>query len=382
MTDYSQRTLLPEGLHDLLPPQAAFELTVVTALLDGFEAFGYEQVSAPLLEFEESLFAGPGKARAPVTFRLLDPASHRMMGLRADMTPQIARIATTRLAGEPRPLRLCYAGPVLRVKGGQSRPERAFYQAGVELIGPTGPNADAEVIALAAKCLNRLGVSGLSVDLTVPRLALALCRELELDDEQTAGARAALATRDPAALARISDAPALQGLLAAAGPAAAALAALEALALSGKAAELVDNLARVTACLNALIPDLTLTIDPGEFAGFDYKTGVGFALFAQGVRGELGRGGRYEIGGANGDGEPATGFSVYLDSLLRAVPPPKAARRLYLPAGTPADLAAGLRAEGWRTVQGLETVAEPRAEARRLGCGYVLVGDTPVALDP
>ena len=100
-----------------------------------FAAHGYERVKPPILEFEDSLFAGSGVAVSEQTFRLMDPVSQRMMGLRADTTPQVARIAANRLAGDARPLRLCYAGQVLRVRGTQLAPERQVPQAGIELIG-------------------------------------------------------------------------------------------------------------------------------------------------------------------------------------------------------------------------------------------------------
>jgi ATP phosphoribosyltransferase regulatory subunit len=116
--------LLPLGLRDLLPPDAAAEALVVGRMMAVLESHGYQRVKPPLAEFEESLLSGPGAAMAQETFRLMDPVSQRMIGLRADMTPQVARIAATRLRNVPRPLRLCYAGQVLRVKGGQLRPER------------------------------------------------------------------------------------------------------------------------------------------------------------------------------------------------------------------------------------------------------------------
>ncbi|HSR71342.1 MAG TPA: ATP phosphoribosyltransferase regulatory subunit, partial [Kiloniellales bacterium] len=145
MSKSGDKALLPAGLQDVLPPYAAQEATVVQTLVDRFAAQGYQRIKPPLLEFEETLFAGAGAALAPQTFRLMDPVSQHMMGLRADITPQIARIAATRLRKAPRPLRLCYAGQVLQVRGSQLRPERQFGQVGVELIGALQERADAEV---------------------------------------------------------------------------------------------------------------------------------------------------------------------------------------------------------------------------------------------
>src|SRR5271170_1381892 len=133
--------LLPAGLRDLLPPDAETEAASVEALMAAFAAHGYQRVKPPLLEFEDSLLAGTGAATAEQTFRLMDPDTRRMMGLRADITPQIARIATTRLIGAPRPLRLSYAGQCLRVHGSQLAPDRQVAQAGIELIGHDSPDA-------------------------------------------------------------------------------------------------------------------------------------------------------------------------------------------------------------------------------------------------
>ena len=162
--------LLPDGLHDLLPPQAAHEVDVVEHLMALLESHGYERVKPPLLEFEETLLGGVGAALANETFRLMDPISQRMMALRADMTVQIARLALARLSKAPRPLRLAYSGQVLRVRGSQLRPERQFAQVGAELIGAPTPYADAEIAALAAMALDSIGVNDLSLDLTVPSL--------------------------------------------------------------------------------------------------------------------------------------------------------------------------------------------------------------------
>ncbi|MGA7868661.1 MAG: ATP phosphoribosyltransferase regulatory subunit, partial [Stellaceae bacterium] len=134
MTDAPHPALLPTGMHDLLPPEAEIEAQVVAQLMMTLAAHGYERVKPPLVEFEDTLFSGAGAAMAAATFRMMDPASHRMIGVRADMTPQIARIAATRLGDAPRPLRLSYAGQVLRVTGSEIRSERQIGQVGAELI--------------------------------------------------------------------------------------------------------------------------------------------------------------------------------------------------------------------------------------------------------
>src|SRR5260221_7058026 len=168
MNDAPHPALLPGGFYDLLPPEAETEAEVGARLMGVLAAHGYERVKPPLVEFEDTLLAGAGTAMASDTFRTMDPISHRMIGMRADMTPQVARIAATRLAHRPRPLRLSYAGQVLRVRGSQMRPERQVGQAGAELIGAGGPAAHVEAIAVAGGALVAGRAPPLSVRPTPP----------------------------------------------------------------------------------------------------------------------------------------------------------------------------------------------------------------------
>ena len=380
MNDALHPALLPQGLRDLLPPHAAIEAEVVARHMAVLASHGYERVKPPLAEFEENLLSGAGAAMAKETFRLMDPISQRMIGLRADMTPQVARIATTRLANAPRPLRLCYAGQVLRVRGGEIRAERQVGQVGAELIGTDEVAADVEVVTLAAAALAASGVSGLSVDLTLPTLVPAVCAGLGLDSGAVEALRAALDHKDAAAVAAVGGrAAALLGkLLAGAGAAKKAMASLQALELPPRAAAERARLAAVVTAVQQAAPDLALTIDPVENRGFEYHTGVSFTLFARGVGGELGRGGRYRTG--NGHGEPATGFTLYTDTVLRALPEPQPVPRLYVPLGTSAAAAARCRAEGWATVAGLTPAGNAAAEAKRLNCAHWLDGVQIIAL--
>jgi len=373
MNDYSEKGLLPAGLADMLPPAAAREARINRTLMDVFAGNGYLQVKPPLIEFDEHLLEGSGAALASKMFRVMDPVSHRMMGIRTDITLQIARVATTRMKQDPRPLRLSYSGQVLRVHGSQLRPERQFAQTGVELIGPSETSADAELILLAAEALNALEVENFSIDLTLPTLVPTICRELGIDEKTAVSARESLDHKDAAALDDY-DAPLSQiliTLLKAAGPASTAIEALEKIKLPDAAAAQVDALKKVVAQLRQSAPDLKLTIDPGEYRGFEYQTGLSFTVFGRGVRGELGRGGRYRLM----DGESASGFTLFLDSLMRAVPRRSADDRLYLPFGTGLDQGYALRQEGWKTVAGLAPEDNVEAEAKRLHCGQFLGPD-------
>jgi ATP phosphoribosyltransferase regulatory subunit len=379
MSDAPHPALLPTGMHDLLPPEAEIEAQVVSKLMATLTAHGYQRVKPPLVEFEETLLAGAGAAMATATFRTMDPGSHRMIGMRADMTPQIARIAATRLGNAPRPLRLSYAGQVLRVKGSEIRPERQIGQVGAELIGAAGPVADIEAIAIAGEALEALGVPHLSVDITLPTLVAAVTEAFAIPDQQAGALRAALDHKDAAAVAATAgEAGQLLGqLLAAAGPAAAALAALDHLELPTRARAEQLRLGAVLDGLAAAAPGLKVTVDPVENRGFEYHTGISFTFFAGGVAacgsgGELGRGGRYQAGDPAAP-EPATGFTLYTDTILRTLPHGPLSRRLLLPLGSDRGHARILREQGWITVSALEPTTDWRAEARRLGCTHVLV---------
>lgn len=383
MTEFAQRALLPAGLRDTLPPEAEFEAHVVDRLMATLAAHGYERVKPPLVEFEDSLLADSGASMAPHTFRLMDPVSQRMMGLRADMTLQVARIAATRLKALPRPLRLSYAGQVLRVKGDDLRPERQFGQVGVELIGCDAAAADAEAVLLAASALTNVGTPNLSIDLSSPKLVPAV---LAAHGIATAPKRLrdALDRKDSAAVGTLAGpaASSLMGLLAATGPADKALAAIARLSLPGDAAPEVARLVDVVRLVKAAMPELHLSIDPVEMRGFEYHTGLCFTLFARGVRGELGRGGRYMAGDAYAaeGGEPSTGFTLYIDTVLRALPAPGAPRRLYVPLGAAPGDVARLRSEGWITVAGLTAESDVRAEAKRLRCTHLFADGRPVEI--
>jgi ATP phosphoribosyltransferase regulatory subunit len=371
MNEFANRALLPAGLRDILPLDAEHEANVVSRLMAHFAAQGYERVKPPLMEFEETLLAGAGAATASQCFRVMDPHSQKMMGVRADMTPQVARIATTRLAGAARPLRLSYAGQVLRVKGSQLRPERQFGQAGIELIGSDSARADAEVAVLAAEALVELGVSGVSIDLSLPTLVPTLLAELKLSAADSL--RGSLDHKDAAGVAALGGpaAPILSALLSSVGPADRGLEILNGLDLPPAAAAVRDRLAHVVALIREAAPDVVLTVDPVENRGFEYHTGIAFTLFGRNLSGELGRGGRYLAGGV----EPAAGATVFMDSVLAALPGANPPRRILVPAGTPRAWAQALRAQGWVTVAGLEPVADNAAEAQRLGCGHVLTAD-------
>ncbi|MSO69581.1 MAG: ATP phosphoribosyltransferase regulatory subunit [Alphaproteobacteria bacterium] len=383
MTELARRSLLPAGLQDVLPPDAAHEAEIAQRLLGVFASHAYERVKPPFVEFEEGLLSGTGAALANQTFRLMDPISQRMMAVRSDVTPQVARIAQSRLARAPRPLRLSYAEDILRVRGSELRPERQFGQVGYELIGAEGPAADAEVILLALDALGSLEIGPLTVDLNAPTLVTALINEFKLDRETQTNLRNALNSKDAEAVGRAvgGRAQIFLDLLGAMGPSKRALERLSRLSLPQSAKVEAEALGAVADLVVSAMPTLSLTIDPVEHRGFEYQTGLSFSVFGLGAKAELGRGGRYRI---DADGqrqiEPATGCTLFMDTLVRTLERPRAGRRVFVPFGTAPEISKKLRADDFVTVAGLQAVSDNAAEAKRLGCGFVVEKGAVTAL--
>jgi ATP phosphoribosyltransferase regulatory subunit len=386
VNDNDHRGLLPAGLADLLPPDAAREADAIDVAIKRFAAFGYDRVKPPMVEFEESLLGGPGAALASQTFRLMDPVSQRMMGVRPDMTVQVARIAVTRMKHEPRPLRLSYGGNVIRVRGNALKPERQFAQVGCELLGVDTAEADAEAVLLAVDALRAIGVARLTVDLNLPTLVAAVVAGLKLEAEPVRLLRRALDRKDEAAIAKaLGDgkkaADLFVGLLRAAGPADRAIAQLKKLKLPTAAAAEAARLAEVVALIAAAEPELPLTLDAVDYRGLEYQTGVSFSVFALDGRQELVRGGRYSAGyPEDGVSEPATGFTLYMDAVLAASEPVPLRPRLYLPAGARWSDAAPWQAKGYAVVRAVTAAADTRTEAKRLGCTHALIDGDAVPL--
>jgi ATP phosphoribosyltransferase regulatory subunit len=384
--DNDHRGLLPAGLGDLLSPDAAREARAIDTAIERFAAWGYERVKPPLVEFEESLLGGPGAALASQTFRLMDPVSQRMMGVRPDMTVQVARIAVTRLKHEPRPLRLSYGGNVIRVRGSALKPERQFAQVGTELIGVDSAEADAEAVLLAVDALRAVGVAELSVDLNLPTLVAAVGSGLKLGGDALRRVRRALDRKDESGIAKAlgDNAKAVAlfvGLLRAAGAGERGIAALAALELPQAAAAEAARLAEVVKLLQAADPDLPMTIDPVDYRGLEYQTGVSFSAFALVGRQELARGGRYSAGyPEDGVSEPATGFTLYMDAVLAASQPLSERPRLFLPLGFEWQEGGRWQAKGYALVRAVTPADDPRREARRLRCSHVLIDGDAVPL--
>jgi ATP phosphoribosyltransferase regulatory subunit len=349
--------LLPTGFRDRLPPEADASARLVRSVLDSIAAYGYERVQTPLAEFAASLTEALGTSSRDL-LRFVDPVSGETMAVRSDITGQIGRIAKTRMAHHPRPLRLSYGGPVVKLRSTQLRPEREMMQVGAELIGLDSVAAASEIIAVAIEALKAAGVAGITLDLTLPDLIDVLAPEGDI-----AMLKSRLDAKDAGGVL-----PEFAPLIAAAGPFPDALDRLRAFDIGSK---LTSRIAALETIVAGLPDDINVTLDPTERHGFEYQTWLGFSLFSTHTSGEIGRGGAYRIGN-----EPAIGFSAYIDPLIDAGLARGERRRLFLPLGTPASQAAELRNQGWVTVAALD--ADDSAEAQI--CSHILRNGAPVAL--
>ncbi len=356
--------LLPEGIVDRLPAESRHLESIRRSLLDLYALWGYELVIPPLLEFTDSLLSGVGSDLDLLTLKVTDQLSGRLMGLRADITPQVARIDAHSYRRES-PSRLCYADHVFRAKPKSPLKVRMPLQAGVELFGASSIDADVEVIALLIESLQRLAVPGITVDINHVGIFRALIEATAIDSSEEVALLELLQTKDKVDIEqwvkqRITDPqvatwlcllPSLRG----------DLRALEQAQqyLDGAPAEVfaaIDELLVIHRFVEQRYPAVTLYFDLGELRGYHYHTGIVFAAYADGFSDTIANGGRYDhIGESFGRARPATGFGINISALLSLLTPPPVPKGIFAPASE--DQAQ------WQAVQKL------RADGERVVCG-------------
>ena len=330
------------------------------------DAHGYDRVRPPLIEFMQSIARRMDGVKTRKLFRFVDPKSLRTLALRSDMTPQVGRIAATGLAGKPRPLRLCYAGQVARIAGDQLDPRREALQLGAELIGSDTVAAAAEVVELAIASLEAAGATR-----HLGRFHLARsgrhARGGGIPARPPSRSRPCAASSTPRTRAGCAR-PAARPTCRCSTPAGRSPRRSRSSRRSTRGGALASRIEGLRQIAARVAGRARLTLDPSERHGFEYQTWLGFTLYADGVRGTLGRGGTYRIHGTD---EAAIGFSLYPEDLVEAVKADEPRREaVFLPLGHDAAAAAALRAEGWRTVAALSDADDAAA----LGCSHRLDG--------
>lgn len=379
----ADRWLLPDGMDEVLPPQASRMEELRRALLDLYYRWGYDQVMPPPVEFLDSLLTGTGTALDLQTFKLTDQLTGRLMGVSADVTPQVARMDAHSMRHQG-PARLCYCTNVLRAKPDQSQGGRSPVQVGVELFGHAGLEADLEILRLALHSLKIAGANDVHLALGHSGIYRSLAAAAELNHEQERALFAALELKSPGALARqIEDSvrdPALAGMFHALGQLHGGAEVLDSAeeALAGAPATVVEALAKLRRLHQGVSrdhPEVSCYFDLAELRGYQYHTGMVFGAFVPGYGQALAKGGRYDdTGRAFGRARPATGFSMDLKLLATLVQSEPACDGIWAPTtGEGLDAAiAKLRDSGQRVVQALpgqETLPEAHRCDRRLVLG-------------
>ena len=390
MESRTERWLLPEGMEELVPPESLRLERMRRSVLDLFSLWGYEIVTPPFIEYLESLLTGAGEDLELHTFKLIDQLTGRMMGIRADMTPQVARIDARRLRRDS-PSRLCYAGTVLHTLPEGISGGRSPVQVGAELYGHAGWESDCEIVCLMLEMLETAGVGPVHLDVGHVGVFRALARRTAIAREREIALHEALQRKAGSEARELLDAwevdagcaDALVALVELDGEPSILERAGQELAVGG------EEVARALADLGALVgvvrarrPDVELHVDLAELRGYRYHTGSVFAAFVPGYGREVARGGRYdEIGSVFGRARAATGFSADLKTLiaLRAASGEAAEEDVI---GAPwsddpelHDAIRELRSRGERVIQRLP--GEESGGARRLACSdgrWVVVG--------
>jgi ATP phosphoribosyltransferase regulatory subunit len=351
----TRRWLLPEHIEDVLPAEARAMERLRRGTLDLFESHGYELVAPPLLEYTDSLLSGIGRDLDLATFKLVDQLSGRMMGVRADHTPQVARI-DAHLLNRQGIARLCYCGSVLHTVPAGMTKMREPIQIGAELYGHAGLEADVEIVRLMIASLKKAGLASVHVDLGNPAIYRAMANGM--DPESAEEIFHAVQQKDTVGAGKLGVLTMLNG-----GAEVLKRARKELPATTHGALGELEALARQCAS-----PGVEISFDLAELGGFNYESGLVFAAFAPGSPDAIARGGRYdEVGASFGRARPATGFTMDLRQLARLGPSPKGAgerHAILAPSDDDARAAIDeLRAKGEVVIVDL-----PGHDAEELGC--------------
>jgi ATP phosphoribosyltransferase regulatory subunit len=380
----NERWILPDGIDEVLPSEAVVIERKRRELLDLYAAWGYEFVIPPFVEFLDSLLTGNGSDLDLKTFKITDQLSGRMMGIRADITPQAARIDAHHI-GCDAPNRLCYLGTVLHTRSDGFAGSRSPLQIGAELYGHSGVESDIEILRLMMQTLESTGVSEVYLDLGHVGVFKGLAHQAGLDTTQEAALFDALQRKATPEIEQLlgdfdieaSVAGMLSQLAELSGDDALERAQEILVAASAEVREALDYLQRMAEQIRIWLPEVPVHFDLAELRGYHFHTGVVFAAFVPGSGKEIARGGRYDdIGREFGRARPATGFSADLKTLIRVGNASETAATdeglVFAPCSEdPAQqaLVSRLRAEGRRVVCGLPGQQGGAAE---MGCSQEL----------
>ena len=377
MTSLStQKGLLPAGLSDVLYPNAHIQSKIIENLLDVFSNYGYLRVKPPLVEYEETLLSdGPGKVLKDSTFRVMDPLSQKMLALRSDVTAQISRIASTRLSHLSRPLRLSYSGDVLRVKGDSFNMERQKTQVGAELIGPKSEVIDAEIMLVCVKALKSINIDNLTIDINLPFLRKYLLTGISPSLKHSINQY--IDNKDKQSLKKLKfeNLNIISELMDVFGDHLNVIKYLQELKSKGILVDIIDHYLTVIDIVRKNDKSIKLSIDPLENRGFKYHTGITFTIFSDKLKGEIAKGGSYNIL----TGETATGCTIYTEKVYPNLMLNLDKDLVYIPYLNMKD-AEEIIKKGYRIVFGSVSNSEFEKEASEMNCKYIWKDNTILKL--
>ena len=377
MTSLSnQKGLLPAGLSDILYPNAHIQSKIIENLLDVFSSYGYLRVKPPLVEYEETLLSdGPGEVLKDSTFRVMDPLSQKMLALRSDVTAQISRIASTRLSHLSRPLRLSYSGDVLRVKGDSFNMERQKTQVGAELIGPKSEVIDAEIMLVCVKALKSINIDNLTIDINLPFLRKYLLTGISPSLKHSINQY--IDNKDKQSLKKLKfeNLNIISELMDVFGDHLNVIKYLQELKSKGILVDIIDHYLTVIDIVRKNDKSIKLSIDPLENRGFKYHTGITFTIFSDKLKGEIAKGGSYNIS----TGETATGCTIYTEKVYPKLMLNLDKDLVYIPYLNMKD-ADEIIKKGYRIVFGSVANSEFEKEASEMNCKYIWKDNTILKL--
>ena len=372
----NQKGLLPAGLSDILYPNAHIQSKIIENLLDVFSSYGYLRVKPPLVEYEETLLSdGPGEVLKDSTFRVMDPLSQKMLALRSDVTAQISRIASTRLSHLSRPLRLSYSGDVLRVKGDSFNMERQKTQVGAELIGPKSEVIDAEIMLVCIKALKSINIDNLTIDINLPFLRKYLLTGISPSLKHSINQY--IDNKDKQSLKKLKfeNLNIISELMDVFGDHLNVIKYLQELKSKGILVDIIDHYLTVIDIVRKNDKSIKLSIDPLENRGFKYHTGITFTIFSDKLKGEIAKGGSYNIS----TGETATGCTIYTEKVYPKLMLNLDKDLVYIPYLNMKD-ADEIIKKGYRVVFGSVSNSEFEKEASEMKCKYIWKDNTILKL--
>ncbi|RDH85628.1 MAG: ATP phosphoribosyltransferase regulatory subunit [endosymbiont of Galathealinum brachiosum] len=375
--------LLPQGIEEALPAETARLESLRRNILDIYSSWGYQLVMPPMIEFLDSLLTGTGHDLDLQTFKLIDQLTGRLMGVRADMTPQVARIDSHQLKNDA-PNRLCYVGTVLRTLPDGFGSSRSPFQAGVELYGHGGIESDVEVLCLMVETLRASGINEISIDIGHVGIYRGLTKQAGFNDEQEATLFEMMQRKaipeiqaylnaqsiDKKVADMLNALPELHG-----GESCLQDAEKQFSNADVSVKDALSYLQQAVTKFKQRVGDVAIHFDLSELRGYHYHTGLLFAAYTPGEGQEVARGGRYDdIGEVFGRARPATGFSTDLKTLLNLSQQKVAltSNAIFAPADDDPDLWSAiqeLRAQGEKVIQSLPG---QKGGAKELGCDQEL----------